>query len=240
MHGDDDKVMIFKLLMVGPHAVGKTTVVHYVSKGKFTNVLTTVGLEFASKSWTFDRHPTLGRVTINAEITDIQGQDRGKASLNRFMARNTKAVICVTCHPVDNTKLEELEDWFLATQNALSGASGYDDLKFYILINKSDLVDNTEKARGEELVRRWIASHKGKDSPSSSGQKMDAEKILGFTSCSAKTGTNLPKAVTSFVEGVVKTCPESDFAQPLTSAPTYAPPISAIQKRDSQKKQCQC
>lgn len=121
---------VLKLVVVGDHGVGKTTLVSNLSKGKPTkNPEPTIGVEFNSVSVTIpkiDKH-------IKLQIWDTAGQEKFK-SITRIYYRNAKCAIVV----FDITRREsfnKLKSWIEEVRYNMKSNCTYN---LFIVGNKLD------------------------------------------------------------------------------------------------------
>ena len=161
IHRGRESTYIFKVLLIGEAAVGKTSLTLKFVHGKFkSDYLLTVGMEPYSK------YLNIGNDIATLSIWDIAGQQRFDVFRTMFF-RGAKAALLV----FDLTRpatLSKLEDW----HDDLVKNAGKDVLKI-LVGNKNDLVD--------------LRSVPKKDSMAFA-KKI---KALTYIETSAKTGDNV-------------------------------------------------
>jgi small GTP-binding protein len=161
---DRDSSFIFKVLLIGEAAVGKTSLTLKFVQGKFkSDYILTVGMEPYSK------YVKLGKDMATLSIWDIAGQQRFDVFRTMFF-RGAKAALLVfdLTRPATLTKLEEWHDDLL--KNA-----GSDVIKI-LVGNKNDLVDFRSVSKKDALTF---------------AKKI---KALTYIETSAKTGDNVDES----------------------------------------------
>ena len=155
---------IFKVLLIGEAAVGKTSLTLKFVHGKFkSDYLLTVGMEPYSK------YVTMGNDTVTLSIWDIAGQQRFDVFRTMFF-RGAKAALLV----FDLTRpatLEKLQDWY---EDLIKNAGK--DVIPILVGNKNDLEDL-------RMVPRKSAEAFAKKI-----------KALTYIETSAKTGLNVDES----------------------------------------------
>ncbi|MHA1221529.1 MAG: Rab family GTPase [Candidatus Heimdallarchaeota archaeon] len=156
-----DSTYIFKVLLIGEAAVGKTSLTLKFVHGKFkSDYLLTVGMEPYSK------YLKIGGDMATLSIWDIAGQQRFDVFRTMFF-RGAKAAFLVfdLTRPIT---LSKLEDW----HEDLVKNAGADVIKI-LIGNKNDLVDLRSVPKKDAL---------------NFAKKI---KALAYIETSAKTGTNV-------------------------------------------------
>ena len=142
---DDNYEMMFKVVIIGDSAVGKTNIMTKYLKNEFhEDSKATVGVEFGSKTFTINGH------TIKAQIWDTAGQERYKAITNAYY-KGAKGAFVV----YDITRKEtfdSIDKWITDLRAAA-------DKKISIIIigNKSDLEEYRKVStdQGEEKSKSF-------------------------------------------------------------------------------------
>jgi small GTP-binding protein len=159
-----DKRFIFKVLLIGEAAVGKTSLTLKFVHGKFKgDYLLTVGMEPYSKV------VTVNGVDTTLSIWDIAGQQRFDVFRTMFF-KGAKAALLVFDLTRPET-LHRLNHWY----NDLVREAGK-DVAYILVGNKVDLVDYRSVSKKEAL---------------SYAKKINA---LAYIETSAKTGNNVEEA----------------------------------------------
>ena len=140
-----DSETIFKIVMVGNSAVGKTSLIRQlVSQEFFDDNQATVGVEF--RPYTMK---TSSGADIKLQIWDTAGQERYRSVAKSYIRSSFGALLVFDL--TDRKSYESVGDW-LQTLNSLT-----DPNAFILLIgNKSDLADHRAIGTGEatELAHR--------------------------------------------------------------------------------------
>ena len=169
-----DATFIFKVLLIGEAAVGKTSLTIKFIHGKFkADYLLTVGMEPYSK------YLKMGKDLITLSIWDIAGQQRFDVFRTMFF-RGAKAALLV----FDLTRpatLNKLQDWY---EDLLRNA-GKDALTI-LIGNKNDLIDLRSVPKKDALAF---------------AKKI---KALAYIETSAKTGENVNESFKLITERLVE------------------------------------
>jgi len=169
-------IYVFKVIIIGPGAVGKTSLLHRFVENKFSfRYKMTIGADFLSKI--IDYKPD---TTVKLQIWDIGGQDRYKFLRSSFFDGANGALIVFDLSRWHT--FEELEGW-LSDLHEYAGK----DVPFALIGNKVDLVD-----KRDELYERENAEVFAKK-----------EKTY-YVETSAKTGENVEGAFLNLTNRMLK------------------------------------
>jgi small GTP-binding protein len=169
---------VFKVIIIGPGAVGKTSLLHRFVENKFSfRYKLTIGADFLSKIFT---HPKDPKSTIKLQIWDIGGQDRYKFLRSSFFDGANGALIVFDLSRWHT--FEELDDW-LKDLHEYAG----ENIPFILIGNKLDLVE-----KGEELYERENA------------QVFAKKEKTYYVETSAKTGENVEEAFLNLTQNMLK------------------------------------
>lgn len=164
------KEYLFKILLLGDGAVGKTSIrEQFMGKGFAGSYAKTVGADFASHKVTYDGN------TITFQIFDLAGQDIYKVARKAFYKGGKAAFLVFDLQ--DPKTMHNLKTW-IRDANEFSGGS----IGTYIALgNKADLVETRQVSNenATEFFQR-LASELG--------------IIFVFLETSALTGLNVPEA----------------------------------------------
>jgi small GTP-binding protein len=169
-----DSSFIFKVLLIGEAAVGKTSLTLKFVHGKFkSDYILTVGMEPYSK------YVKIGNDMATLSIWDIAGQQRFDVFRTMFF-RGAKAALLVfdLTRPATLTKLEEWHDDLL--KNA-----GKDVIKI-LVGNKNDLIDYRSVPKKDALAF---------------AKKI---KALTYIETSAKTGDNVDESFNQITSKLIE------------------------------------
>ncbi len=171
--------MIFKIIVIGDPAVGKTSLLTNFCGDKFTyEYIPTVGVNITKEPVTIK--DDMGKdITVNLMVWDIAGQQRFDVFRTMFF-RGAKAAFLVfdLTRPITLTKLQ---DW----HEDLIRNAGKDVLTF-LVGNKNDLEDLRSIPKKDALAF---------------AKKINA---LAYIETSAKTGTNVNESFTSLTKNLVE------------------------------------
>ena len=124
---------VFKVIIIGPGAVGKTSLLHRFVKDKFSfRYKLTIGADFLSKVIQSDNE------TIKLQIWDIGGQDRYKFLRQSFFDGANGALIVFDLSRWHT--FEEIDGW-LSDLREYAG----EEIPFAIIGNKADLIDKKDE-----------------------------------------------------------------------------------------------
>lgn len=147
MRPNDDQIdYLFKLVMLGESAVGKTNIIRrYVHNEFDTNISPTVGVDSALKTLHIDKK------TVKLQIWDTAGQEKFRVISSAYYKNADGAILVYDISKKESFKrlvywLKELKD------------NGPEGVKMILLGNKSDLSGEREVATEEA---REFAEQKG-------------------------------------------------------------------------------
>ena len=83
-----EKIITFKILMIGDTSAGKTELLHKYTESPFSNIISTLGVEYKTKFL------TINNIDICLEILDNSGQERYR-SLNKSYIRGVQGIMFV-------------------------------------------------------------------------------------------------------------------------------------------------
>ena len=162
------QLYVFKVIIIGPGAVGKTSLLHRFVENKFSfRYKLTIGADFLSK--VIENFPK-PNTTVKLQIWDIGGQDRYKFLRQSFFDGANGALIVFDLSRWHT--FEEIDDW-LADLRQFTG----NNTPFILVGNKIDLIE--EKSDSYERENAQVLAKK--------------EKAL-YIETSAKTGEEVERA----------------------------------------------
>jgi len=169
---------VFKVIIIGPGAVGKTSLLHRFVEDKFSfRYKMTIGADFLSKIIQGYPNPD---TTVKLQIWDIGGQDRYKFLRSSFFDGANGALIVFDLSRWHT--FEEIEGW-LSDLREYAG----EHIPFALIGNKADLID-----KKDELYERESAEVFAKK-----------EKTY-YVETSAKTGENVEGAFLNLTHRMLK------------------------------------
>ncbi|MBY8991352.1 MAG: GTP-binding protein [Candidatus Lokiarchaeota archaeon] len=166
----------FKLIVIGPAAVGKTSLIRRFVENRFSfNYKSTIGVDFLAKTMRLK-----GDKIVKLAIWDVGGQARF-----RFLRRNfyegTHGAILVFDLSRANTS-PKMKDWLIDMRSIIEYK-----IPLLILGNKSDLLSEVGEVIDREEPKRF------------------AEQEESFyLETSAKTGNNVEQAFNEFTKQMLK------------------------------------
>ena len=169
---------VFKVILIGPGAVGKTSLLHRFVENNFSfRYKLTIGADFLSK--VIEGYPKPD-TTCKLQIWDIGGQDRYKFLRSSFFDGANGALVVFDISRWHTFK--ELNDWI----SDLRDFAGK-DIPFIVIGNKADLIEDI-----------------GGDYDKSSAENLAKRENSVFVSTSAKTGENVEDAFLNLTQRMLK------------------------------------
>ncbi|MFX1388509.1 MAG: GTP-binding protein [Promethearchaeota archaeon] len=166
---------VFKVIIIGPGAVGKTSILHRFVENNFSfRYKMTIGADFLSK--VIQRNEN----TIKLQIWDIGGQDRYKFLRQSFFDGANGALIVFDLSRWHT--FEELENWLSDLREYAS-----EEIPFAIIGNKVDLID-----KKDELYER------------ESAEVFAKKENTFYVETSAKTGENVEDVFSNLTNKMIK------------------------------------
>jgi Ras-related protein Rab-14 len=169
---------VFKVIIIGPGAVGKTSLLHRYVENKFEfKYKATIGADFLSK--VIESYPKPNS-TCKLQIWDIGGQERYKFLRSSFFDGANGALVVFDISRWHT--FEELKDW-------LSDLRQYAGKKtpFVLIGNKVDLCDDDDNKYDKV-----------------SAESLAKEENAYFIETSAKTGENVDDAFLNLIQKMIK------------------------------------
>ena len=165
----------YKLILIGPSAVGKTSLLDRFIHNKFSqSYKLTIGVDFMNKD------VTIGDSTIKLNIWDIGGQDRFKAVRKSFYSGASGALLIFD---LTRTATYEgvIDKWY---PEMLQFASS--EVPFILIGNKKDLVGDVGRAVESNMAEEFAVKNGSI-----------------YIETSAKTGENVDEAFTKLAQRIV-------------------------------------
>jgi len=135
---------LFKILLIGDSAVGKSSLLMRFTEAKFTpNFISTIGIDFKAKTVNLDQK------RIKLQVWDTAGQERFRTITTAYFR---SAVGIVLVYDVTNAdSFQNLNLWIKAIE-----MHGTGDVVLLLVGNKIDVVEKivVDRSRGEELARQ--------------------------------------------------------------------------------------
>ncbi|HKZ90103.1 MAG TPA: Rab family GTPase [Thermoplasmata archaeon] len=148
-----DQPIKFKICLVGPMEVGKSSLLHRFAYDQFSDrYLSTLGMKVAKKSLVLETSEGPSEITLI--IYDIMGQRSLRDSLKQAYFQGAQGVLAV-CDITRDETLDELEEWVRTAKDQAG------DVPVVFLGNKCDLRDRLviHPERLRDVADRHAASH---------------------------------------------------------------------------------
>ena len=169
------KKIVYKVLLIGPGAVGKTSLLHRFVKNQFAEkYILTIGVEFLSKKI------KIKKKHVQLMIWDIGGQKKFKFLHERFYKGTRGALLVFDLTNYQTFK--EMEEWISEAYEILD-----DKIPFVLIGNKSDLVGEV-----------------GETVDSNEARKFAEDKGSTYIETSAKTGENIEESFTELTKRMLE------------------------------------
>eukprot|EP00047_Mylnosiga_fluctuans_P024605 m.164833 g.164833 ORF g.164833 m.164833 type:complete len:215 (+) comp9888_c1_seq6:182-826(+) len=198
---DKSERPVYKVVVVGDSATGKTSFIKRLCLGHFTeSYRATIGTDFAAKAMKIKEKELL------LQLWDIAGQDRIR-NVTHVFYRNAAAAI-VMCDWANMSTLEGATVWKKDIADKVLLADGT-PLPCFLLVNKSDLRDSTGPSDKE--IDDFCRLH----------------SIASWAPVSAKTGSNIHEIITAICELLLRP-PPAPPGPVATSAVLCPKPTSGL------------
>lgn len=172
------KEFLFKVLVVGDMATGKTAIIRRCVEGAFSdNYKTTIGVDFALKTIKWGSN-----TLVYLQLWDIAGQER-YGNLTRVYYKEAVAAF-VVFDLTRNSSFESVKRWKDDIDNKVRLPNG-DPLPVILLANKCDMV---KTALNEEVMDQYCKEN----------------GFISWFATSAKENTNIDESVACIVNHVIK------------------------------------
>jgi small GTP-binding protein len=170
-----DITHIFKVIVIGPGSVGKTSIIRRFVEGSFSlNYTVTIGTDFLSKVIEFDN------IKARIQIWDIGGQERFRFLRKSFYKGATGAVLVFDL--TRSQTFNEMQSWLYEMYQIME-----EKIPFILVGNKTDLIE--EKVYQDNQSKEQIFAKK--------------ESSI-YINTSAKTGENIEKAFIELIKRMMK------------------------------------
>jgi len=177
----EGRIFFFKIIIVGPAAVGKTSILERFIYNHFSeNYKLTIGVNFLSKIVDL-----IGNGIVKLSIWDIGGQERFEMLRTDFYKGASGAVLVF-----DLTRMETynaIEKWL----NEVKHYAG--KVPFILIGNKADLLEHFVRVVEKEEAEEFARTHNST-----------------YIETSAKTGKNVEEAFNEFSQMLVDSIIKSD------------------------------
>jgi len=164
----------FKIILIGPSAVGKTSLINRYVKNQFTDYKPTLGVDFLLKQ--IDLEGKFVKLTI----WDIGGHEKFKA-LHKSYYQGTNGALLIFDLTRKRT-FDEMEVWYTEMKEILERK-----IPFILIGNKVDLIKNSPAAIKEDIAIEYAKNHGS-----------------SYIQTSAKTGENVENAFIELVHKMIE------------------------------------
>ena len=168
-----EKQLLWKIVVIGDGAVGKTSIRRrFIGQGFDPVYLSTIGADFSTQNL------VLGSRDIKFQIWDLAGQPRFKdVRKNFYKGANGALIVYDVTH---RQSFRNLENWL----TELWRYSKNEPIPFILLGNKSDLEQQGMKSIPDQYAKFFIEKHSKKT-------RADHGFGINFVKTSAMTGENI-------------------------------------------------
>ncbi|TFG12515.1 MAG: GTP-binding protein [Promethearchaeota archaeon] len=174
----------FKIILLGPGAVGKTSLLHRFVLNQFsTSYQMTMGVDFLKKEITVQNN------SINLTIWDVAGQERFKFMRKNYY-RGAQGALLIFDLTREDTLNKLMNKWYSEMVQFLSK-----DIPFLLVGNKSDLIKEIGSVVDSNLAKNFAKS-----------------KNSVYIETSAKSGENVEDAFMELSRRITSTA-NSDLNQ---------------------------
>ncbi len=173
----------FKIILIGPTAVGKTSLLNRYVKDQFTDYKPTLGVDFLLKEL------DLGEKFVKLTIWDIGGHDRFKSLHNSYYSGCNGALLVFDL--TRKRTYDEMEQWYSEMIEILNR-----NIPFLLIGNKVDLIKKKNSSIDDKIANELANSHGSiyiKTSAKTGENVEEAYKELVVKMMEAKVDTSKPE-----------------------------------------------
>ncbi len=182
----EEKDLIYKILMVGDSAVGKTSIIKRYVHNVFTSVSKpTIGVDFALKHLEWDDN-----TNVKLQLWDISGQERF-SNMTRVYYKEAVGAFVVFDVTRYNT-FESIQKWKLDLDKKVFLPNSETPIPTILLANKIDLLDDKETEEYQDTLRNNMDKY------------CTDNGFVAWFEISAKNNTNIESAITKLVTEILE------------------------------------
>jgi len=142
----------FKIIIIGPAAVGKTSIINRFVHNRFTTKYQfTIGVDFLSKRVSYD--PAAPDSHASLQIWDIGGQERFKF-LHRNFYQGASGALLIFDLSREST-FTEMRDWLSEMYETI-----HEQIPFVLVGNKADLIPEIGEVIDRKAIDLFIQNEK--------------------------------------------------------------------------------
>ena len=169
---------VFKVIIIGPAAVGKTSLVHRFVENQFSlKYKLTIGVDFLTKIIEYKPNGDAAKLTM----WDIGGQERYQFLRKAFYEKTNGALLVFDLSR--EKTYTEMQTWFSELREFTD-----ENTPFILIGNKSDLIEDTGEVIDRNEIQKFVKKEKGR-----------------YFETSAKTGENVNEALVDLTNMMIKT-----------------------------------
>lgn len=136
----------YKIMLIGPAAVGKTSLLYKFVKNEFKeNYMLTIGVQFLTKELKFKKDEA------KLQVWDIGGQERFKGVRKQFYTGAAGALLVFDLTRYQT--FEQMNSWLTEMYDSLPH-----DVPFILIGNKVDLIESAGRAVESEAAETFAKS----------------------------------------------------------------------------------
>mmetsp|Transcript_23682 Transcript_23682/g.37632 ORF Transcript_23682/g.37632 Transcript_23682/m.37632 type:complete len:228 (+) Transcript_23682:117-800(+) len=188
-----NKPNVVKILVIGDHNTGKTSIVRRYVYKQFDEYSTeaTIGMDIASK------HVRVDEMTLKVQLWDIAGQDRFIGLAPTYYRH---AVAAIVAFDITNaSSLQNAKKWKTDVDDKVFLRNG-DNIPVVLFANKWDLIEENPKKRQVSDTQLDEFCHEN--------------NFIGWFSTSAKSGMNVKKGMNFMISKIIENKKKMDIQNP--------------------------
>eukprot|EP00485_Elphidium_margaritaceum_P019329 CAMPEP_0202721904 /NCGR_PEP_ID=MMETSP1385-20130828/152737_1 /ASSEMBLY_ACC=CAM_ASM_000861 /TAXON_ID=933848 /ORGANISM="Elphidium margaritaceum" /LENGTH=225 /DNA_ID=CAMNT_0049386323 /DNA_START=11 /DNA_END=688 /DNA_ORIENTATION=- len=188
-----NKPNVVKILVIGDHNTGKTSLVRRYVYKQFDEYSTeaTIGMDIASK------HVRVEQLTLKVQLWDIAGQDRFIGLAPTYYRHAVAAIVAFDI--TSASSLQNAKKWKLDVDDKVFLRNG-DTIPVVLFANKWDLIEDNPKKREVSDAQLDEFCHEN--------------NFIGWFSTSAKSGMNVKKGMNFMIAKIIENKQTMDTQNP--------------------------
>eukprot|EP00483_Globobulimina_turgida_P000876 UN00877 len=188
-----NKPNVVKILVIGDHNTGKTSIVRRYVYKQFDeySVEATIGMDIASK------HVRVDDMTLKVQLWDIAGQDRFIGLAPTYYRHAVAAIVAFDI--TNSSSLQNAKKWKTDVDDKVFLRNG-DNIPVVLFANKWDLIEENPKKRQVSDTQLDEFCHEN--------------NFIGWFSTSAKSGMNVKKGMNFMISKIIENKKKLDIRNP--------------------------